>query len=148
MKENILCFLEIITSTVLNIFDYLLNYREFPIPMPSSLFCLLLLSITKPFFSLITCFHKLPCHFWNLKNDESWTMNILQVLWKEIFLQASSLCSNIWNMSCVVKYPRISIPGGCHVKWVNSRQEVTQESSLDILKWIVINAQIHFGFYF
>lgn len=70
MKENSLHSFEIMTCTALNVFDYLLNYHNFPIHMPTSPFCLLLLSITKSFLSLIIRPHKLPPRFWNLKNDE------------------------------------------------------------------------------
>lgn len=49
INENIPHVLEIMTSSALNIFDYLLNDHDFPIHMPSTLFCLLLLSITNFF---------------------------------------------------------------------------------------------------
>lgn len=70
MKEKSLHSFEIMTSMALNVFDYLLSYHDFPMHMPTSEFCLLLLSITKSFFPLIIHPHKLPPRFWNLKNDE------------------------------------------------------------------------------
>lgn len=78
MRENSLHSFEIMTSTALNVFDYLLNYHDFPIHVPTSPFSLLLLSITKSFFFL----NYLSPHITQLFPEfKEWqTVTILQLL--------------------------------------------------------------------